>query len=375
MGARERLLGRDVVAVRRQPAQVGGALLDEVEPPVREVRRDLDADVRQQPPRVAHQRPHVVQSHLGGPGRHRSLVGERRAVAGPTLLGRLVGDVGHFRPVVPRVRNEVLEDQLLDVAVLGLDLGERLEGGGPVVAGLTDADEDPAGERDPQLPGRADRVEARLRMLGRRALVDDEVGVRRLEHQALRCGHLAQASELLAREHAEVRVGQQAALERSLAGPDDVGDEVAVPVRAQALGDHRVDLRRLAREHEQLLGVAPHRLFEALLDLVGRVEVRPVGCEGAVLAVAATGARERERVVAREGDPSHALNLATGMSWGANAGAPAPTPGSRRRSRGLPVALADFGVLDRLADAARVGGRRFRALGELRPRDHEPVDQ
>ena len=40
--ARERLLGRDVVAVRRQPPEVGRALVDQVEPPVGEIRRDLD---------------------------------------------------------------------------------------------------------------------------------------------------------------------------------------------------------------------------------------------------------------------------------------------------------------------------------------------
>ena len=48
MRARERLLGRDVVAVRREAAEVGGAGVDEVEPPVGEVGRDLDPDVRHQ---------------------------------------------------------------------------------------------------------------------------------------------------------------------------------------------------------------------------------------------------------------------------------------------------------------------------------------
>ena len=43
---RERVLGRDVVAVGAQPAEVGRARGDELGPPVGEVRRDLDADVR-----------------------------------------------------------------------------------------------------------------------------------------------------------------------------------------------------------------------------------------------------------------------------------------------------------------------------------------
>ena len=56
----------------------------------------------------------------------------------------------------------------------------------------------------------------------------------RLQHQALRGGHLAQAGQVLAREDAEVGVRQQAALERPLAGPDHVGGEVLVAVRRAA---------------------------------------------------------------------------------------------------------------------------------------------
>ena len=163
----------------------------------------------------------------------------------------------------------------------------------------------PRRERDPQLAGGADRLQAHRRVLGRRALVDDEVRVDRLEHQPLRGGDLAQPRQVLAREHAEIGVRQHPALERALAGPDDVGDEVCVAVRGEPLGDHRVDLRHLAGEDEQLLGVSPDRLLEALVDLVRRVEVRLVGGEGAVLAVAATRPRERERVVAGERDALH----------------------------------------------------------------------
>ena len=64
------------------------------------------------------------------------------------------------------------------------------------------------------------------RVLRRRALVRDEVVARGLEHQPLRGRHLAQPREVLARERAEVRVRQQPALQRPLAAPHDVGDEV-----------------------------------------------------------------------------------------------------------------------------------------------------
>ncbi len=51
--AREGVLGRDVVAVGRQPTEVRGALFHELVPPVREVRRDLDPHLGHQPPALA----------------------------------------------------------------------------------------------------------------------------------------------------------------------------------------------------------------------------------------------------------------------------------------------------------------------------------
>ena len=129
-----------------------------------------------------------------------------------------------------------------------------------------------------------------------------------------------------AREHAEVGVGKHAPLQRPLAGPDHVGGEVLVAPRPQPLGDLRVDLGPLAGEHQQLLALRRERLVEAPLDLLGRMDVGVVGGERAVLAVALAGARERERVVAREGDPTHACaSYRSGPP-----GPPAPTLARRR---------------------------------------------
>ena len=61
---------------------------------------------------------------------------------------------------------------------------------------LADPDEDPARERDAQLAGRADRRQAALGVLRRRALVGDEIGVDGLEHEPLRRRHLAQPREV-----------------------------------------------------------------------------------------------------------------------------------------------------------------------------------
>ena len=85
---RERVLGRDVVAVRGQPAEVGGALVDEREPPVGEVRRYLDAHVGHQPARLAHERPHVVERHRRGPRRGRERPRRACRCAGPRRRSR-----------------------------------------------------------------------------------------------------------------------------------------------------------------------------------------------------------------------------------------------------------------------------------------------
>src|SRR5207248_8946834 len=99
-------------------------------------------------------------------------------------------------------------------------------------------------------------------------------------------------------------------LQRPLACPGDVGGEVGVSPGPKALGDDRIDLRAFAGEHEELLGMAANRIVEPALHLVRAVEVRAVGGEGAVLAVAAAGSRQGQRVVAREGDAPHAVKLA-----------------------------------------------------------------
>ena len=135
----------------------------------------------------------------------------------PVALGRLGRDLGGLLAVVAVVRDEVLQDHLLQMPVLGVHRRERLQRCDPVLLRLADADEDSARERDPQLAGVADRLQAQRRVLRRRALMRDEVVAHRLQHQPLRRRHLAQPRELLARQRAEVRVRQQPPLQRPLA--------------------------------------------------------------------------------------------------------------------------------------------------------------
>ena len=136
----------------------------------------------------------------------------------------------------------------------GVDGGDRLERADAVVLGLADADEDARGEGDSQLAGRLD------------ASPDEPPGASsaspawaarpgfdRLEHQALRSRDLPQAGRSPRVEHADVGMRQEPPVERLLAGPDDVGREVGVPVGRETPGDLGVDLGLLAGQHQQLL--------------------------------------------------------------------------------------------------------------------------
>jgi hypothetical protein len=206
------------------------------------------------------------------------------------------------------MRHEVLEDDLLQV----VEPGERLQRRHPVRLGLPDADEDAARERDLELLRRPQRAEPQRRILGRRCLMGDEVRAQRLDHQSLTGGHLAQTGEVVAAERAEVRVREQPALERPLAAPRDVGDEVVEAQLREPLPHAGVVGGIVACEDEELLDVAPHGAVEQPLDLVGRVQVRLMGGERAVLAVRDARARERQRDVARERDPAAHLSGSLG---------------------------------------------------------------
>ena len=168
---RERMLRGDVVAIGGEAAEVRRALVDQGQPPVGEVRRDLNAHVRHQPSALAHQRAHVIERDLGGPrgerlGRsgcvgasappprsppapRRSSAGAARSSGGSPPGGGRTRRARRRAPRAPRSRS---------------------------CLGLADADQDPARERDAQLTGGADRLEPQRRVLGRRALVGHEIG-------------------------------------------------------------------------------------------------------------------------------------------------------------------------------------------------------
>src|SRR5262249_9062299 len=150
---------------------------------------------------------------------------------------------------------------------------------------------------------------------------------------------LPEARELFARDHAEVGVRQHALLERALAGPDDVGGEVG----EAELVEPWLHRGRLAGEDQELLDPAPGGAVDQLLDFLRLVQVRLVGGERAVLAVATAGPRKRERDVARVCDPAHPLAPYLGALLG--------RPAARRRRRGVRRRALDRFLRGRVACA------------------------
>ena len=102
-------------------------------------------DVRHQPLALLDQALDVVDRHRSRPARRlQQFAFGRLAVIRPPVARSLIGDVRHLAAVVLRVRNEVLEDDLLEVAVALVGPRQRFERFDALVLGLADADEDPA---------------------------------------------------------------------------------------------------------------------------------------------------------------------------------------------------------------------------------------
>ena len=123
----------------------------------------------------------------------------------------------------------------------------------------------------------------------------------RLQHQPLRRRDLPQPGKIGPVQHAQVRVREQPPLKRPLAHPHDVRREVRKAEGVEPRPDSGVDLRLLAGEDKQLLDpVAGYGLVEDPLDLVRLVEMRLMGRERAVLAIATARPRQGQREVSAE---------------------------------------------------------------------------
>ncbi len=371
MRAGKRLLGRDVVAVGRQPTEIRRPGLDQLRPPVGQIRRHLHPDIRHQPLALRDQPLDLLDRRPASPSSARD---SSRSPSGGSREGRVPSEPPQ-RSTVPSSDRASLVGDLRHLARRSTADGERSSGGSPPGCGRSaraaraSASSDstrsssvsPMPTRIPLVKGIFSSPAASIvasRFAG--CLVGEPawtVSISRSETDSSirpwRGGHLAQPRQVVAVEHAEVRVGQDAALQRPLAGPDHVGGEVLVAPLGQPRGDLGVDLGPLAGEDQQLLGVAPLGLVEARLDLLRRVDVRPVRRERAVLAVALAGARERERVVAREGDPAHAAQATGSTARGPTPGPPQGPAACQRSGCGLGLgAGSGFGASAARASSA-----------------------
>ena len=131
-----------------------------------------------------------------------------------------------------------------------------------------------------------------------------QIRPQRLQHQALRRRDLSQPRQIVTRQRPEVRVRQHPSLERPLAGPRHIPDEVLEPVARQQLPNPRVVPRIVARQHQQLLDPPPRRPIDQPLHHLRRMQMRLMRLKRAVLAMRHTRPRQRQRQVAREGDPA-----------------------------------------------------------------------
>src|SRR5262249_31944545 len=75
MRTRERMLRRDVIAVRREPTKISRPSLDQLIPSIREVRRHLNPHVWHQPAALGDQALDVIDRNRVGPARNWKFIG------------------------------------------------------------------------------------------------------------------------------------------------------------------------------------------------------------------------------------------------------------------------------------------------------------
>ena len=148
-----------------------------------------------------------------------------------------------------------------DVPVLLAERLQREQRVDPLLAGLADPDEDPARERDRELAGEPDRLEAARGQLVRggpvRAALRAEPLGRRLEHDPHRGRDGPQRLELGARHHARIEVRQEPRLlEHEPRAALEVLERRRAAERAQLLARDLVAQLGLVAEREERFAAA-----------------------------------------------------------------------------------------------------------------------
>ena len=297
---RPRRLRVDVVdRDRRDAAPVVDARVEENGEVLGQVRRRLEVDLRRQDQARGGERPEMV-------------------------LDRRLRRVRHLRV---RLRAEVLDDHLLDVAVPRVRGGDRLQCVEPLLACLADPDQDPRRERDALGAGGVQRGEPCGRELVRRAEVRAAATRqplrRRLEHRPHGDGQRAECADVLARQHAGVQVRQQARLlEHSLGRAGQVLERGGAAERGQLLARRPVPQLRLVAEREQRFAAAGGGACPGDVQHLVEGQVRALAAlrrrrEGAVVADVAAELRQRDEDLRRIRDEPTAARVADGARLGA----------------------------------------------------------
>ncbi len=226
--------------------------------------------------------------------------------------GPPVGLVG-ARLVFPhggaRLRQEVLDDHFLHVAVAGVGVGDGLECLDAVGFGFADPDENAGGEGDAELAGRLERRQTAGRDLVGGVRVSGEVGPQRFDHHALARRDRAEPGELVGVERAGVGVGEEAGfVEHQLAHRHQVLHRRGVSPFAQPGRGLRIaEFGTLAEREERLVAAGAGATLGDPQHL-GRFEEggvepgRRLG-EGAVAALVAAQHGERDEHLGRERHP------------------------------------------------------------------------
>ena len=225
------------------------------------------------------------------------------------LVGRARARLVHRRA---GLREEVLHDHFLHVAVAAVRCRDRLERLDAFGARLADADEDPGGERDAGASGGVERGQPALGCLvgctGVRAAVVAEPSGQRLDHHPLRRADRPELFELGLRERTRVGVGEQTGfLEHEAGDVGEVVDRRGVPGRGEPLGRRGIPHFRLFAEGEERFGATELCALPRDREHFFRGQVRGVEPgrrlgEGAVAAPVTAQHRERDEHLGRVGD-------------------------------------------------------------------------